>query len=301
VVLDAAAEELLLDALEFSPVYECLSEQNVFDHFAGDCADECPGHADLHAGQCVLPKQEGEAVLLTASWQLEVHCEDLCGKSMEKETLHNIRLSVAGHLDIPFQEVAEASLIWPTANGRRLTGGMQVVLSVKVSTERYDLDVGVTSLGAFVDSLGHASQLLGMEVTGATLLADDPEGGAGSNADGSWTITSDSDPFELAYDALQPRGDSDADARATEETLANPIVIAAVVGALVCGGLFGLLSWKLRQWRLGKVPKNEPEADLEHRPPVVAGMPVEDHVYSVDAKTADLDFSAKSDPKLAWS
>merc|ERR1740121_3045951 len=113
---------------------------------------------------------------------------------MEEETLHNVRLSVAGHLDIPFQEVEFAALIWTMGSSdRRLNGGTQAFLFVKVMTERYDQDVGTTSLGGFLDNLGHASQLLGMEVAEATLLPDSEIGDVPDAA--TWTITSDSDPF----------------------------------------------------------------------------------------------------------
>ncbi|CAK0832281.1 unnamed protein product, partial [Prorocentrum cordatum] len=54
------------------------------------------------------------------------------------------------------------------------------------------------------------------EVSRASLLADGPAGGADGSGGGSmWTITSDSDPFELAYNALV--GDEEADAQASKE------------------------------------------------------------------------------------
>jgi hypothetical protein len=296
VLLDAAKEQLLLDALEFSPVYECLSDQLVFDHFSGECADQCPGHADLHIGQCVLPKQEGGSpgAVLTAAWQLEVHCEDLCGESMEKETLHNVRLGVAGHLDIPFQEVEEAALIWTVGSSdRRLNGGTQVVLVVKVMTERYDQDVGMTSLRCFLDNLGHVSQLLGLEVVESTLLPDSEIADVSDVA--TWTITSDSDPYAPAYDALYKVDDPDGEDADLQKRLTDPVAIGLVAGALVCGVALGLMVWKLCQWRR--------KSHREPTPPVVvvAGMPIEDEGNNVNEKTAGMDNGVKSQPKLAWS
>lgn len=242
-LLGAEMEALTLDALEFSPVYDCLVDGTVFDHFSGSCADTCPDDAELQHGQCVLPEtQSGPHVTLAASWHLEVHCEELCGAGMESETLHNVRLGVAGHLDIPFQEVTRAALTWLDAEARRLSPGAKgAVLSVQVETRRHDEINGLDSLQTFVASPSHIGRILGMKVEKADLLPEGATIGGGP----TWTITDGSDPYVAAYNALL--GEQGTEASAAGSLLATEAVVGLVASIVACGFACGGVLWVLRR------------------------------------------------------
>eukprot|EP00419_Tripos_fusus_P071542 CAMPEP_0172876880 /NCGR_PEP_ID=MMETSP1075-20121228/105492_1 /TAXON_ID=2916 /ORGANISM="Ceratium fusus, Strain PA161109" /LENGTH=62 /DNA_ID=CAMNT_0013728315 /DNA_START=1 /DNA_END=186 /DNA_ORIENTATION=+ len=55
VLIDAAKDALSLNALEFSPVYECFLENQFFDHFSSDCTERCPRNSEVAHGQCARP------------------------------------------------------------------------------------------------------------------------------------------------------------------------------------------------------------------------------------------------------
>jgi len=244
ILISAEMEALTLDALEFSPVYDCLVEGAVFDHFSGSCADSCPDDAELQYGQCVLP-ETGSQVTLTASWHMEVHCKELCGVGMENETLHNVRLGVAGHLDVPFQEVARTALTWLDAEGRRLSTGVRsAVLSVQVETRRHDKINGLDSLWAFVASPNDVGRVLGMTVEKVEVLSE----GATISDGPTWTITDDSDPYTVAYNVfLGEQADGDKQASAAGSRLATEAVVGLIVSMVACGFACGGLLWVLRR------------------------------------------------------
>jgi hypothetical protein len=278
-LVSAEMEALSLDALEFSPVYDCLVDGTVFDHFSGSCADTCPDDAELQYGQCVLPEIESSAhVTLTASWHMEVHCEDLCGAGMENETLHNVRLGVAGHLDVPFQEVARAALTWLDAEGRRLSPGARgAVLSVQVETRRHDEINGLGSLRTFVASPSDIGRILGMKVEKAHVL---PEG-ATINDGPTWTITDDSDPYAVAYNVLLGEQVDSGNEASTAGSLLATEAVAGLVASIVacgfaCGGLLWVLRRRSRRALLGSSAKDAPQ---------VAGTAV-----SKEKKTISMEF-----------
>mmetsp|Transcript_82553 Transcript_82553/g.230843 ORF Transcript_82553/g.230843 Transcript_82553/m.230843 type:complete len:601 (-) Transcript_82553:451-2253(-) len=253
ILMSAEMEALTLDALEFSPVYDCLVDGTVFDHFSGSCADACPGDAELQYGQCVLPEIEASSrVTLTASWHLEVHCEELCGLGMENETLHNVRLGVASHLDIPFQEVTRTALTWLDAESRRLSAGARnAVLSVQVETRRHDEVSGLGSLRTFVAGSSDIGRLLGMSVDKVYVLPEDATIIGGP----SWTITNDSDPYAWAYSLLlgeQVEGGSHEKAAGSILPVGGVVVFVVSVVAclsLACGGLLWV-SRRRSRWAL---------------------------------------------------
>jgi hypothetical protein len=245
-LVSAEMEALSLDALEFSPVYDCLVDGTVFDHFSGSCADTCPEDAELQYGQCVLPEIESSAhVTLTASWHMEVHCEELCGAGMENETLHNVRLGVAGHLDVPFQEVARAALTWLDAEGRRLsTGARNAVLSVQVETRRHDESNGLDTLRTWVANPSDIGRVLGMSVEKVNILPEDATISGGP----TWAITNDSDPYAVAYNVLLgERVDSGSQASAGGSLLPTEAVVGLLVSMVTCGFACGGLLWVLRR------------------------------------------------------
>ncbi|CAK0885773.1 unnamed protein product [Prorocentrum cordatum] len=268
ILMSAEMEALTLDALEFSPVYDCLVDGTVFDHFSGSCADACPGDAELQYGQCVLPEIEASSrVTLTASWHLEVHCEELCGLGMENETLHHVRLAVAGHLDVPFQEVARAALTWLHADGRRLSTGARVaVLSVQVETSRHDEVNGLDKLRVFAANPSSIGQLLGMNVNEAHVLPD----GAIISGGPTWTIRDDSDPFAVAYEVLLGSQVDGGKQESTADSLLPAGVIVGLAASVVAFGFAcGWLLWVFRRRSRRALAANE-----EVEVPKVAGTAV---------------------------
>lgn len=261
-LLSAEMEALTLDALEFSPVYDCLVDGLVFDHFSGSCADTCPVDAELQYGQCVLLEiDSGPPATLTASWHMEVHCEELCGAGMEIETLHNVRLGVAGHLDVPFQEVTRAALTWLDAEARRLSlGARGAVLSVQVETRRHDEVGGLDSLRASMASPSDIGRILGMTVEKADVL---PEGATISGGP-TWTITDDSDPYAVAYNVLLgEQVDNGKKASTAGSLLATEAVAGLVASIVACGFACGGLVWVLRRRALWALSESDAAASKE--------------------------------------
>jgi hypothetical protein len=259
VVMEEAMSQLKLDALEFSPIYQCLVDELVFNHFSGQCSDQCPQSADLHKGQCVLPADEPQKASFTASWHLEVKCADLCGANMENETLHNIRLSVAGHLDIPFQEVEHTAFAWLAADSRRLSDSRVLFFTIRVNTQRHGKEAGLDLLTTFFNDLHQSSQLLGMPIIKVGAVLENP------TPSDLTELTEETDPFAVSYEVLLQDSPTPSSDKSTES---NSILVAfAVAGTVVFGCLIGVLAWMLRQ-RL----RRQRFSDA-----VVNGKKVEDH------------------------
>jgi len=241
-VIDAAKDALDLDALEFSPVYQCLMDNKLYDHFSSACAESCGGGSDISQGQCVREVTDDPPIEIQVTWKLQIQCDSQpCWHDKKNKTLHDVRLSLAGHLDIPFQEV-EVSWGFAEATGRRLSGMTTAYLQVTVASDRVSKEEGTQLLNSFIPDKDFAAQLLGLDVrsveeAGAPVdveALDDPE-----------TMGQGRDPYEPAYEELaKGTGSSAPPPTSTLGFLPPGAIIGIAAGVLVLGIGAGLLLWR---------------------------------------------------------
>lgn len=257
--IDAARDALDLDALEFSPVYLCLLEEQFFDHFTSDCVESCAQDAALVNGQCVRQETEESPVSLQATWKLEVQCGQRCWHDKKNQTLHNIRLSIAGLLDVPFQEVEQVSVSFLLpSDGRRLSAFSSTrtgYLEARVSTRRVRDEVGKQMLDGYLEDAAFASQLLGMDVrsveqvvTGSVEITD-------ANSE-TLIMGTDNDPYAPAYDeAANTAGDpTSPGASSVLGFLPTAAIVGIACGVVVLGVFFGLFIWYRRRQQARGAP-----------------------------------------------
>jgi len=251
--LEAARDALDLDALEFSPVYVCLSRGLVYDHFTDDCASSCPEGTVVEHGQCVRPLTSEGTKTLSADWQLQVRCNPVCTLDRTNMTLHGLRLSIAGHLDLPFQEV-EVAYGYQSSVARRLIPSPTKVLQLKVtvSTGRLSETDGTVLLTSWLSGADHASQLLGLEVQ---TVSNTRSGSDGFTQGGN--LGANNDPYAPAYDSISENvhqaGHHSTLAAAGQDTgLVTPELIAGIAGGVVFIGVVvgAALFFQRRRMRL---------------------------------------------------
>mmetsp|Transcript_130253 Transcript_130253/g.259804 ORF Transcript_130253/g.259804 Transcript_130253/m.259804 type:complete len:591 (+) Transcript_130253:76-1848(+) len=240
--LEAARDALDLDALEFSPVYICLSRGQVFDHFTDDCANSCSEGTVAKHGQCVRPLTKKGTVLLSADWQLQLVCSPTCTLDKTNMTLHGLRLSIAGHLDVPFQEIEDVVYGYEKLGARRLASTTNRVLHLRVMvrTGRLLKTDGTVLLTTWLSGEDHASELLGLQVKGVSNTGT----GTGSGFTQEGNIGAKNDPYAPAYEKIEDIVDSSNATFSTHGTVVNedtglgiPGVIGGIAGSIVFIGI----------------------------------------------------------------
>mmetsp|Transcript_78829 Transcript_78829/g.218025 ORF Transcript_78829/g.218025 Transcript_78829/m.218025 type:complete len:545 (+) Transcript_78829:66-1700(+) len=249
VLIDSAKEALDLDALEFSPVYLCLMEEQFFDHFSSNCAESCPEGSAVSHGQCVREETADEPAELETMWKLEIACSEPCWHDKKHVSLHKLRLSLAGHLDIPFQEV-EVTMGFADSTDRRLLDTRVAYLTASVSSDRMSADEGGSLLRSFVTDEAFLAQLLGLQVRSAVVM---PEATAESVEDAT-TMGQGSDPYDPAYAALETPAPSPSRVETpVGEALGMlpPAAIGGIAAGLVvlAAGIGGAIFWRRRRQR----------------------------------------------------
>jgi len=251
--ISVARDALDLEALEFSPVYGCLLEQKFFDHFASECAASCPPGSDMAHGQCVREETEDPQAELSVSWMLSVHCGDPCWHSKQNVTLHNVRLSVAGHLDIPFQEV-EVSTGFALSSARRLTDAKTAQLTVTILSNRISASEGIELMGSYAQDASAMSTLLALNVGSVRAVAPAAE----AALDEETVMGQGSDPYVPAYAAIEDvPGGGVVTSAGVLSFLPTEAVIGIAIGIVVLAGLFG--AWLLRRRRRQRHAQAEEE------------------------------------------
>lgn len=168
-------EEQDWDALEFSPVYQCLEKGWFYNQLSSSCISECPAAADLAHGQCVLPNVSTSSASYTGLWRLQTHCGTECWKDKAEVSVHFVRLSMADHLDIPFQEVGDVLL-----RSARIKESRRLSTTGAQPIKEAFLDISITSrrlaeipvLSTFLTNAAAASQLLGFAIHSVEFLPD---------------------------------------------------------------------------------------------------------------------------------
>jgi len=255
--ISAARNALDLKALEFSPVYRCLLEQKFFDHFSTDCTQSCPMNSAVSHGQCVRAETADPRAQVETTWQLGIECGGPCWEDgTMNSTLHGARLSIAGHLDIPFQEV-EVTLGLAASTSRRLAATHTAYMTAKVSSNRISEIQSNTLLGSFAQDAASMSSLLGLRVL--TVASGTPPAQPSSPVN----MGQGSDPYVPAYADVErtagPRG------RATPVTspvgfLPTEAIIGIAVGVVVLAAVVGVLIWRRQRQRRAAAGAQQPKA-----------------------------------------
>jgi len=153
-------EDLDLDTLEFSPVFQCLSSKLFYDHIQGDCASSCPEGSVLSHGQCVKPASQMKT--FSAMWDLQVcGCDEQCWADKRSMTLHRLRLEIADHMDIPLHEVHEVDISF--TRGSPGTASM-ARMHIRIATPRHTLETGASMLRSLFYNTERSSEVLKMLV-----------------------------------------------------------------------------------------------------------------------------------------
>jgi len=232
------AEQLDLDALEFSPVFQCLSAGLLYDHFAGDCVAACPTGAAVSRGQCVKPAAVRSSSF-AASWQLYIcGCDEKCWADKRNGTLHHLRLEIADHLDIPLHEVQELDLRFES----RSLNPHQAALArmhIRISSPRYAEDTGIAMLRSLFRGMEGSSEALAMLVLGVREIF---AGNSGFLQKHIGTVgISNEDAFAPYYEdlAMAKAASSNDDPWPAEETVAPPL---APGSSFAVGGMLAALA-----------------------------------------------------------
>merc|ERR1712232_1533512 len=155
------------DALEFSPVYQCLERRELYSQLRSECVTSCSPAAEMTRGQCVRKGLGTEEHSFRARWHLEINCGPSCFANKRTAASHMVRLAVADHLDVPFQEVTRVHLF-----RRERAANLDAVLVVSVQTHRLSEDEGHPLLRSFISDASELSSLLGFEITSVQLSND---------------------------------------------------------------------------------------------------------------------------------
>lgn len=161
-------EQIDLDALEFSPVFQCLSAGLYYDHIHGDCAAACPAGAVINQGQCVKPAVKANT--FSAMWHLQIcGCDEQCWADKRNGTLHRLRLEIADHLDIPLHEVEELDISFDSKNSNPHMASL-AHMHIRISSPRHTPDTGAAMLRSLFLNMEGSSEVLAMLVLGVREL-----------------------------------------------------------------------------------------------------------------------------------
>jgi len=231
VLLDAAKDALSLDALEFSPVYECFLLNKFFDHFSSDCVERCPDGSEVVHGQCARPTTDAPTLnVLSATWKLTIDCSpgQNCWGNQDT-TLHRTRLAAAGHLMIPFQELTVTVGFNWAGPARRLLQARELYLTVNAKTQRWTQDAGHRLLRDFVSDHEVVGEMLDVTIRDSQIHSG---GGSFSNTK---SMSELNDPYSPAYEALSSK------LKGTDSSVLSFLPPAAIAG-IACGAVVFLAS-----------------------------------------------------------
>jgi hypothetical protein len=242
-----ANDEFDWDALEFSPVYQCILQNKLYDYFATggtNCVDTCPSDRDTKHGQCVR-KSTGSMVTFDVSWSLNVRCDQACWDAKTSRSRHNLRLAAADHLKITFQEVTKVILRPGSFTSRRLQSVpvSTASLHVSVTTDRRSLQEGRDLLKTFLPSNAAATGILGLDVDGMQVDtgAVPPSGNLQPGEDG--------DEFIPIYNEAAGGNSNPSFGTSPTDELPSGVIIGGAAGVVVLGTIFAISMWYMRRQR----------------------------------------------------
>jgi len=205
---------------------------------------------------------------------------------MQHWSRHSVRLALADHLDITFQEAHQVRFRkdqgFPTTHAH---------LSVVVKTRRLGAELGVLLLASFLTNTSRASDILGLTVHDVEHDDDfhetaDAKDRVNASPTDSAGAGEDSDQYAEYYAPLEENAERLAEAKSEggDHSVAGiplpfGIPTAAIIGVavgivVVLGGLVGCLYYKRRQHAAQKQDANS------------IGKAVHEDIGTLDEKTA---------------
>eukprot|EP00930_Biecheleria_cincta_P055073 TRINITY_DN41442_c0_g1_i1.p1 TRINITY_DN41442_c0_g1~~TRINITY_DN41442_c0_g1_i1.p1 ORF type:complete len:723 (-),score=121.71 TRINITY_DN41442_c0_g1_i1:37-2169(-) len=266
-IISDARKQMNVDALEFSPVYQCFEKGQLFDHFIADCTNSCTQDAsEISHGQCVR-KQLSDVTKtpVVGVWKLRMQCNQECWLAWKEKSLHYTRLALADVLDIPFQEVNMVALSFGEAEaqtGRRLqtaaTGGAErdATLQAMVTTQRLTAEDTLSLMKLFLKDAAEATEIFNFLVTSVSLQSSKSGEGAWKDLSEKATVITDSldnddDPYQSAYDKAQPKSGGKGFATIAGVPV-DDVPVAVIVGIAVTVVILGCMFFLWVRYRRKK-------------------------------------------------
>lgn len=256
-IIEDAKDDMNLDALEFSPVYQCFEQGEFFDHYTGDCASECSDSQGIANGQCVRQAVQPEASIIDGVWEMRADCNDECWRTWKNVTMHYTRLAMADLLDIPFQEVDKVSFSFEQlVSGRRLATGRRASLQLQVQTKRLDKSEAKTLMSLFLSSPAVASEIFNFPVGEVTMTSISTDGTWQDTSKGTTVVTdyldNDNDPYQSAYSDNQPEIKRGGNLQSIGGIPVAGVPMEVILAVAVCvvvfiGGFFFYLWWRRKK------------------------------------------------------
>lgn len=229
-----------MDAIEFSPVYNCLADTKLFDQFSSKCSAECPSDADLVHAQCVRKPVGGSLLawqVLAASWHFNLDCNAKCWSDTVPVSHHMVRLALADHFDITFQEVETVQLHKDPE--KPLT---HAVLNVTIITNRLAPELGSSLLTTFLTNSSMASDVLGLTVRDVVEVNGKGQGDVGKDQGEGNAVVADSnvpgetsDQYSEYYAPLEKEAEDKARSRGRSNSIAGVEVPESVPVDVIIG------------------------------------------------------------------
>merc|ERR1712137_711781 len=154
------------DALEFSPVFQCLLDGELYSQTKSECTSSCESNEVMFRAQCLRPQRTYMyAQTFSSQWKLTGSCGDACFEDKVPVALHYVRIVVANVLMINFQAVQIVRLRRDSEEPELYT-----YLMVEVQTSLITSSEGADLLRQVWDAVPDLSVILGFIVDGVQLL-----------------------------------------------------------------------------------------------------------------------------------
>jgi len=227
-------------------------------------------------GQCVRQQVCDRGCKLRASWRLSLDCNHKCWEDAAPVARHSLRLALADHFDVPFQEAHQVRL--RKDDGSPTT---HAHLHIVVNTRRLTTDLGNLLLASFLANASIASEILGLVVHTVEhqVRADDGESsshsdqGANASLIDAATASEDEDEYAQYYVPLEKNAELAQSKASGEPSVAGvpvpsfipTIAIVAVAGGIVVllAALIGCLFLRRRRLLAQQSPNNTVEKTVE--------------------------------------
>merc|ERR1712137_616066 len=154
------------DALEFSPVFQCLLDGELYSQTKSECTSSCESNEVMFRAQCLRPRLTYMyAQTFSSQWKLTGSCGDACFEDKVPVALHYVRIVVANVLMINFQAVQIVRLRRDSEEPELYT-----YLMVEVQTSLITSSEGADLLRQVWDAVPDLSIILGFIVNGVQSL-----------------------------------------------------------------------------------------------------------------------------------
>lgn len=259
-LVEDTMDRMNLDALEFSPIYQCFENDQLYDHFTADCTTSCGGGAEVAHGQCVRPARFSESSVV-GIWQLMGTCNEACWSQWKNVTLHDARLALADLLDVPFQEITRVSMTFHASAGRRLSTDKLATFQIMVTTKRLPKNDINTLMRTFLTDSAVAADVMNFPVSEVTMTNMNDRGewsnvetGSGDRTD---VIDDRTDPYQGAYDEKEPRNNWQTIGGIPTGDLPVGVIVGVAIAVIFAGFGFGFFILYRRRRAITEIASGE--------------------------------------------